>query len=115
VDGAAWGYPAEWVDNSGTLDGETVGIAILSHPSSFRPRCRWHARAYGLLSANPFGEREFLAEARRQRGPDEPQQGAHTLPKGESLNFRYRVLLHRGDAEAAHVADVFRAYAAERP
>jgi hypothetical protein len=112
VNEAAWGKPAEWVDNSGPLGGETVGIAIFSHPTSFRPVCRWHARAYGLLAANPFGEREFLAEARRERGPDEPQQRPHTLRRGESLNFRYRVLLHRGDAEAAHVASAFKAYAA---
>jgi hypothetical protein len=113
VDEAAWGYPAQWLDNSGPVEGETVGISMFSHPSSFRPVCRWHARAYGMLTANPFGEREFLAEVRRQRGPDELQQGAHTIPRGESLNFRYRVLLHRGDAEQAKVAEVFKAYAAE--
>lgn len=114
VNAAAWGYPAQWLDNSGPIDGETVGVAMMSHPSSFRPICRWHARTYGMLTANPFGEREFLADAGRQRGPDEQPQGAHTLPKGQSLNFRYRVLLHRGDAEQAKVAEVFQAYAAEK-
>jgi hypothetical protein len=111
VNNDAWGMPAEWVDNSGQLNGQTVGIAIMSHPASFRAACRWHARDYGLLAANPFGEREFLAEARRPR-PAEPLQGAHTLPRGESLTFRYRVLLHTGDAEAARVAESYRAFAA---
>jgi hypothetical protein len=114
VNAAGWGYPAQWLDNSGPIDGETVGITMMSHPSSFRPVCRWHARTYGMLTANPFGEREFLSEGKRERGPDEKPQGAHTLPKGESLNFRYRVLLHRGDAEQAKVAEVFKAYAAEK-
>jgi hypothetical protein len=109
---AAWGKLAEWVDNSGPVAGETVGIAILTHPSSFRPVCRWHARGYGLLAANPFGEREFLAETRRQRAADEPQQGVYVVPRGQSLSFRYRVLLHRGDAQQAGVADVFKEYAA---
>lgn len=110
VNEAAWGKPAEWVDNSGPVAGETVGIAIFSHPSSFRPTCRWHARVYGLLAANPFGEREFLAEGRRRQQPQPPLQGAHTLAKGDSLSFRYRVLLHRGDAEQARVADAYREF-----
>jgi hypothetical protein len=113
VDAAAWGYAAEWIDNFGPVDGETVGIAMMSHPTSFRPTPRWHARTYGMLTANPFGEREFLSEARRQLGPDEKPQGAHTLKKGESLHFHYRVLLHRGNAEQAKVAEVFKAFAGE--
>jgi hypothetical protein len=114
VNNDAWGMPAEWVDNSATLAGEVVGIAILSHPTNLRPACRWHARDYGLLSANPFGEREFLAEARRLRGPDEPEQGQRAIAPGTSLTLRYRVLLHRGDAEAAGVAEAFREFAASR-
>jgi hypothetical protein len=113
-DAAAWGYAAQWLDNSGPVDGEIVGITMMSHPSSFRPTPRWHARTYGMLTANPFGEREFLAESRRQLEPGEVPQGAHTLKKSESLNFRYRVLLHKGDAEQAKVADAFRAFAAEK-
>lgn len=107
---AAWGRPAEWVDNSGPVAEETVGIAIFSHPTSFRPTCRWHARVYGLLAANPFGEREFFAEGGPRPADGKPLQGAYTLAKGDSLNFRYRVLLHRGNAEQAHVADAYREF-----
>ena len=56
---AAWGMPAKWVDYTGPVDGETVGIAILSHPKSFRPNTRWHVRGYGLFAANPFGHKDF--------------------------------------------------------
>ncbi len=114
VNVAAWGQPAEWVDNSGPIDGETVGITLMSHPSSFRPVCRWHARDYGLLAANPFGEREFLAEGGKAPADGKPLQGAYTLEKGKSLNFRYLVLLHKGTADEAHVADVFREFAAKK-
>lgn len=104
ADEAAWGMPAKWVDYYGPVDGETVGLAIFSHPSNFRPECRWHARNYGLVAANPFGQREF-----RQEGP---QQGAVTIPAGDELTLRYRVLLHAGDTDQADIADRFRDWAA---
>src|SRR4051794_3893051 len=50
---AAWSLPARWVDYTGPVDGETVGIAIMSHPKSFHPLPRWHVRPYGLFAANP--------------------------------------------------------------
>ena len=93
TDAQAWGIPAEWVDYVGPVDGETVGVAILSHPSNFRPACRWHVRTYGLFTANPFGEQHFT-----EGQPDsKPVQGAHTVAAGDSLTLRYRVLLHRGE------------------
>ncbi|MDZ7620033.1 MAG: PmoA family protein [Patescibacteria group bacterium] len=101
VDGEAWGRPAAWVDYCGPVDGETVGIAILNHPSSFRYPTHWHVRSYGLFAANPFGLSDF---------PDPKQSGEYTLPKGEEMTFRYRVLVHRGDEKAGKVADVFSCY-----
>lgn len=71
-DEAAWGQPARWVDYTGPVDGETVGIAILSHPNSFRPAPRWHVRTYGLFAANPFGRKDFP-------NPDAAEQGPLTL------------------------------------
>jgi hypothetical protein len=100
----AWGMPAEWVDYQGQVDGEQVGIAILSHPSNFRPIPRWHVRTYGLFAANPFGEKDFP--------PLEGyKQGSITIPKGDTLTLRYRVLLHSGDEKQADIADQFRRYA----
>ena len=60
TDGDAWGKRAAWVDYSGPVDGETVGIAILNHPRSFRYPTYWHVRTYGLFAANPFGLHDFL-------------------------------------------------------
>jgi hypothetical protein len=99
---AAWGKQAAWVDYHGPVDGETLGIAILNHPSSFRYPTYWHVRTYGLFAANPFGLHDFT------RGKE---QGQYTLPKGESLKLRYRVLLHKGDEVEGRVAEVFKNYA----
>jgi hypothetical protein len=98
--------PARWVDYTGPVDGETVGIAIFSHPSSFRPKTRWHVRGYGLFAANPFGYRDFPK-------PDLSEQGAVTIPKGDELKLRYRVLLHKGDTNKNDLEEAFREFAKE--
>lgn len=103
---AAWGMPARWVDYTGPVDGETVGIAIMSHPNGFRPVPRWHVRTYGLFAANPFGQKDFPH-------PEAAKQGAVTIKKGDSLTLRYRVLLHRGKTDAEMIEQAFSEFAAE--
>jgi hypothetical protein len=105
ADDAAWGMPARWVDYSGPVDGETVGVAILSHPESFRPKTRWHVRGYGLFAANPFGGKDFPQ-------PELAEQGAVTIPKSDDLTLRYRVLLHRGATDKAEMEKAFEEFAA---
>jgi hypothetical protein len=102
VNDAAWGQKASWVDYHGPVGGETVGLAILNHPKSFRYPTNWHVRTYGLFAANPFGLHDF------PRG--ERLDGSYTIPKGESISFYYRVLLHKGDEKQGKVAEVFEAY-----
>jgi hypothetical protein len=99
----AWGKPAEWVDYFGKVEGDIVGVAILDHPTSFRHPTHWHVRDYGLFAANPFGYRDFYG--------DKSKDGSHKLEKGMAMEFRYRVYLHHGDAEAAQVAAVYRSFA----
>ncbi len=99
---AAWGKPAAWVDYHGPVDGETLGIAIMNHPTSFRFPTYWHVRVYGLFAANPFGLADFTHGQ---------QNGEYTLPEGETLHLRYRVLLHKGDEKQARVAEAYEAYA----
>ena len=105
TDSDAWGKPAAWVDYHGPVEGETVGIAILNHPSSFRFPTYWHVRTYGLFAANPFGLHDF----RGSRKVD----GSHTLKPGETMTLRYRVLLHRGDEKDGEVARAFADYSKE--
>jgi hypothetical protein len=102
TDGAAWGKRAPWVDYHGPVDGETMGIAVFNHPSSFRFPTWWHVRTYGLFAANPFGVRDFTG--------DKETDGSHTLQKGESITLRYRVLFHRGDEKEGQVAQEWEKY-----
>ena len=110
----AWGKRSTWVDYSGTLDGEKVGIAILNHPSSFRYPTYWHVRTYGLFSANPFGVHAFESDSNGGDRTIQAKAGEHTLSKGESFTLRYRVIFHKGDAAEAKIAEEFKAYA-EKP
>jgi hypothetical protein len=99
---AAWGKPAPWVDYYGPVEDETLGIAIMNHPSSFRFPTHWHVRTYGLFAANPFGLGDFSGGK---------EQGAYTLSEGETLKLRYRVLLHKGDEKAGRVAEAYEHFA----
>lgn len=105
----AWSHQAEWVDYHGPVDDETVGIAILSHPKSYCPLPRWHVRNYGLFGVNPFGELAFTDPK-----TDVTKRPLRiTLEEDESLKFRYRVILHRGDEKEAKIAEQFVEYAEE--
>jgi hypothetical protein len=101
-----WGKQSTWVDYYGRVGDEEVGVAVLDHPGNLRSPTYWHARAYGLLAANPFGVSYF---ARNRR-----QSGAYTIPAGSSLVLRYRVVIHRGDPVQAGIAEKYRRFAAER-
>ncbi len=102
IDAKAWGKPAEWVDYSGLVNGKMVGVTIMNHPSSFRHPTHWHVRTYGLFAANPFGLHDFYN--------DKTKDGSHTVPKGESITFRFRVVFHAGDVESAKLADGYAKY-----
>lgn len=104
TDADAWGLPARWVDYTGPVDGETVGIALMSHPESFRPTPRWHVRTYGLFAANPFGQKDFPQPAAANQGPV-------TVKKGDSLHLKYRLWLHRGPTNVDQTEAVFKDFA----
>ena len=99
----AWGKAANWVDYYGPVGGKAVGIAVLDHPGSFRHPTYWHVRTYGLFAANPFGIHDFPGG----KGKD----GSHTIEKGGSITFRYRILIHSGTTEDAKIASVYEQYA----
>ncbi|MCL5283144.1 MAG: PmoA family protein [Armatimonadetes bacterium] len=85
-----WGKAAHWCDYSGLVDGCHGGIAVMDHPLSFRYPTHWHVRDYGLMAANPFAYSAYTNGLK---------DGSFLVRRGEVLKFRYRLVLHRGDAQ----------------
>lgn len=96
-----WGKRSPWVALHGTVQDEDLTLAILNHPSSVQYPTYWHARAYGLFAANPFGRADF-------------EKGApplnFSLPAGESALLLYRILIHSGHLTRSQIEDEFRKY-----
>ncbi|MDW7995299.1 MAG: PmoA family protein [Gemmatales bacterium] len=93
-----WGRRSAWCGYSGPVGERIVGLTLMDHPKNPSPAC-WHARDYGLLAANPFG---------RQRSgfPDvQGQSDLIRLKKGETLRWRYGLLVHDGDSRQGRVAE----------
>jgi Family of unknown function (DUF6807) len=96
-----WGKRSEWVDYSGQIDGEQVGVVMMDHPGNPRHPTYWHSRGYGLHSINPFGVSDFLN--------DKTQNGSLTIEPGGHVRFRYRVIVHPG-ASRATLAELYKQY-----
>jgi hypothetical protein len=97
-----WGKIANWCDYTGTADGKTAGVTLMPHPKNFRP-CWFHARDYGILLANPFGQRAYTKTG----------DGSVTVKKGETLILRFAAYIHNGSPEFANVAKVYADYIAQ--
>ena len=100
-----WGKRSEWMDYSGTVEGQQVGVAIFDTPGNSGFPTYWHARGYGLFANNIFARHEFT----KNQEPD----GSVTLKPGEQLHFRYRLVIHPGDAASAHIGDLYKEYATQ--
>ena len=97
-----WGKRSAWVDYSGSISGKPMGVAIFDHPDNPKHPTYWHVRGYGLFAANIFGEHDFHA--------DESRDGSITLPKGSTLRFRYRILVHPGRTADLDMASKYAAW-----
>jgi len=100
-----WGHRSPWMDYFGTVDGQKLGIAMMDHPSNPGYPNHWHCRAYGLFSLNLFGQHAF--------DPALPVKETK-LAAGASLHFRFRLVIHPGDAKSADVAQLFRAWSGQQ-
>jgi hypothetical protein len=97
-----WGKRAHWCDYSGQVDGIHVGIAVFDHIHNFRHPTYWHVRDYGLMTANPFGISYFTGEPNNK--------GTYTLRSKDTLTFRYRLFIHKGDAAEGAIAERYHDY-----
>ena len=98
-----WGKRSPWVNYAGRIGGKPRGIAIFDHPANPKHPTYWHVRGYGLFAANVFGEHDFHADASRD--------GSITLARGDTLRFRYRVVVHQGLGGSEEIERLFRAWA----
>ncbi|MGH9341958.1 MAG: PmoA family protein [Acidobacteriota bacterium] len=100
-----WGKRSPWVALQGEVEGEDVSLVIFNHPESANYPNYWHARAYGLFAANPFGKKDF-------------EEGSaplnFSLEPGQSAQFQYRLLVHDGELSAEELKEEFSKYSAHR-
>ncbi|MBI2284862.1 MAG: PmoA family protein [Bacteroidetes bacterium] len=89
---AAWGTRGNWCMLYGKKGGDTISIVMIDHPGNAGYPTYWHARNYGLFSANPLGQKVF-------------SQGKQVLDfalaKGQRTSFRYRVVIASGKERLA--------------
>ena len=98
-----WGKRAQWCDYSGVVNGKNVGVTIFDNSNNLNFPTYWHVRDYGLMSANPFGISYFI---------DKSRNGSFTLKKGKELVFKYRLVVHNGDAIDAKIRERYLNYEA---
>lgn len=99
-----WGKKSAYVTFHGPDDqGKPAVITMMDHPQNLRHETWWHARDYGLLAANPFGIHDF-------EGKKDKTLGNHTLKDQQSMTFRYRLVLHRGEVDETKIAGWWKSF-----
>jgi hypothetical protein len=89
---AVWGTRARWMNLYGIIGNEKISLAVCDHPKNQGYPTYWHARGYGLFAANPLGWSDFTKGKQTMN---------FTLKPGESVTFRYRVIVSSG----SHLTD----------
>lgn len=84
---AVWGTRAKWMKLDGKIGEEQLSVVICDHPQNPNYPTYWHARGYGLFSANPLGVKDFT------KGADSLN---FFIPAGKSATFRFRVIIASG-------------------
>ncbi len=100
----AWGKRAPWCDYSGPAGGARVGVAFMDHTDNPRFPTHWHVRNYGLMTANPMGLHDFTGIPGNTWDLE--------IAAGETVAWRYRVIIHSGDAARAQIADRYQDFVA---
>ncbi len=84
---AVWATRARWMKLYSTKNGKSISIIIMDHPENPGYPTYWHARGYGLFSANPFAQKVF------SNGKEELN---FKIKNGQSATFRHRMLIRSG-------------------
>jgi hypothetical protein len=91
-----FGKPSPWMDFFGKRGAEIEGLAILQHPGNPDYPAPWFTRDYGFFSPTML------------YWPSDDK--ATYLNKGDIITLRYRVLVHKGNTQAADIAGEFEKY-----
>jgi hypothetical protein len=83
-----WGKPADWCAYAGMVKGSRAGVVLMPYPENFR-RSWFHARDYGLLAANLFGQNAFT----------KGEKSKVAVRKGQALRLRFGVLFFNGEPD----------------
>jgi len=101
---AVWSTRAKWMDLYGTVSNENISLVICDHPKNPSYPTYWHARGYGLFSANPLGGSDFT---------NGKEVVNFSVSSGKSVTFRYRMIItsgfHINDIEINDLANDFAA------
>jgi len=103
-----WGKRARWVALQGVRQDKVVGVAILNHPESINYPTYWHARNYGLFSANPLGQGDFQRQSKYKKNPVIPLR--LTLKPGQKAHFRFLVIIYEGIRTQQQIEERFREF-----
>lgn len=79
----AWGKTAAWCDYSGVLSNRLIGITVVTDPKNFRPSW-FHSRDYGLIVANPFGQKAFT----------KGEPSSVPVKRGETFTLHFAAFIH---------------------
>jgi len=94
-----WGTRARWMHLFGNIEDEKISLVICDHPENPNYPTYWHARTYGLFAANPLGQKIFS---------DGENELNLSIKKGESVTFKYRLVVasvNMTDARINELAD----------
>ncbi len=97
-----WSTRAKWMKLSSEINGEKVTLVIIDNPSNPGYPTYWHARGYGLFAANTLGQKVF------SEGKEEMNL---SLKKGESVTFKYRLVVADEDLTDDQINALTEAYA----
>jgi Methane oxygenase PmoA len=93
--------PSAWCDESGNVDGKTYGMVIFDDPRNPRHPPMWHAHKDARLATDIFVTPDATSST-----------GDFVIKSGSTATFRYRAVIHGGDAAAAQIAAKYAEFAA---